>query len=121
MAVSKKSLANLNRGGRKPYYGEARHKRNIGVTDTGWEGFKRLVRGSGKSIAGWVEEAGRGLPDYRASDIEKLLDTLNEVSDHMRDWGPHTDWYQNTKAKELARVHLRQAIDQVTAMQKSCR
>jgi hypothetical protein len=63
MKLHPNSLANLkpNREGSKPRYGEKKKRRNVLVTDPGWEEVKAIAKEKfGLSISELVEQIGRG-------------------------------------------------------------
>lgn len=54
-----RSLANLT-GHKEQYYDEPKKKRNVSVTDTGWEGFDALAKLVSLSRSELIESLGRG-------------------------------------------------------------
>ena len=69
MAVNPKSLLNLKPGERKPRYSEAKKKRNLSVTDTGWEKAKESIKEElGISVSELLEQIGRG--KYKIVEVE---------------------------------------------------
>lgn len=61
MAINPKSLANLRNDGRTPDYDEPKKKRELTVTDTGWNSAKEIIKTAGfSSVSQFLEELGRG-------------------------------------------------------------
>lgn len=69
-----KSLKNLEKRGRTPVYDEHKKRREVIVTETGWEGFKQLAKDVGLSASELIERLGRGtvqLAEYSERDKGK--------------------------------------------------
>ena len=68
------SLANLKLGrGKRPkqFKSEDKKKRNLSITDTGWEGMKSLSQHYGcKSVSEFMEKMGRGLIDFTHKELD---------------------------------------------------
>lgn len=61
MAVNPKSLKNLRSDGRVPDYDEPKKKRELTVTETGWNSAKAIIKAAGfTSVSQFLEELGRG-------------------------------------------------------------
>ena len=61
MAVNPRSLENLRKDGRTPDYDEPKKKRELTVTDTGWDSAKQVIKAAGfTSVSQFLEELGRG-------------------------------------------------------------
>ncbi len=59
------SLANLT-GRPQAYLDEKKKRRNLTVTDTGWEGAQPIVRKAGcASVSEFIEKLGRGQIDFK--------------------------------------------------------
>lgn len=54
------SLKNLTHEGRPSLYGENKKRRELVVTDTGWQGLKELAKEKGFSVSELIERVGRG-------------------------------------------------------------
>lgn len=67
--IHSNSLANLS-GRPKAYLDEAKKRRNLTVTETGWQGTQPIIRKLGcASVSEFIEKLGRGQIDF------KLLET----------------------------------------------
>ena len=63
--VHPNSLANLS-GRPQAYLDEKKKRRNLTVTDTGWEGAQAMVRKAGcASVSEFLEKLGRGQIDFK--------------------------------------------------------
>ena len=67
------SLENLIHEGRPMVHGQPKKRREVMVTDDGWEGFKALAQRLGLSASEVVERLGRGLSKH-PDDIEQSED-----------------------------------------------
>ena len=55
------SLANLQHEGRPKHYDEAKKKREVSVTQTGWAGCKQVAAAAGcRGVSQLLERLGRG-------------------------------------------------------------
>jgi hypothetical protein len=54
------SLANLTHDGRPQNWGEGKKKRNLTVTETGWQGVQAIAKEMNLSISELLEKIGRG-------------------------------------------------------------
>lgn len=76
MTVHPNSLANL-RPGREQKYAEAKKRRHLTLTDTGWIAVKELAQQKfGMSVSEFLEQVGRGNFKILSRDEEDSSTTL---------------------------------------------